>query len=385
MEKKGNGSEIRRIHAIIDERRYRGEEVFDFSLGSPGIKPMPEIMGILEEHLRTCTFGYNPSFGKNEIRERTAEYYSKKYGVPFRETDIFFSHGATGIINILFRGIGEKGNNIVFPTPLFQPPHTIWADRAGKIPKRVRTSEDFDLDLERIEHAIDKDTCAVFVNPGNNPTGRLYSEDVLEKLGGICEEKGVYLIVDNVYEGMEWTGKGGKPWWKFRNVIEVRSLSKSYNLAGLRIGWGVIHPDLEGKDELLAKMRFIHEADGYLCPNVFEGIVPEFLSLPEERIKEGMNEYRKRVKTMVNGLKEIGYEVEEPESTFYVWFKVPESYEGDDIKFCKKALEMNTGLVPGSSFGPGGEGYVRISVGSSEIQEIEKSLDRFEKLYRGEI
>ena len=327
----GDGvSGIRKIFSVMEKKKACRGKVYDFSMGNPKLDPLPEVKEILSRTVVENGFGYFPSLGKPEVRERIAEYYSSRYGLPFTGEDIGFSHGATGAMNLIFGSVGNEGDSIIFPTPLFGPPHKAWCPGQGKIPKRVRAEEDFSLPLQGIEDAVDGRTCAVYINPRNNPTGKMYSQDEIAQLQGICRRKGIFLIVDNVYEGMEWKGQSPSH-WDYEKTIEVNSLSKKFSLAGSRIGWFVLHPEIKETGQISTQAGSVQEASGYLCPNILLNAVPELLDIPEERLKAHLKGYEKRIDAFVSGLEGIGYDIGKPDSTFYAWFRVPEGFEGDDV------------------------------------------------------
>jgi aspartate aminotransferase len=380
----GNGvSGIRRVFSIMQGKKSGGERVFDFTLGNPVLEPFPEVREIFSRKDMVAPPGYMGSLGTPETREALAVYYRSKYGIPFKGEDVGFSHGATGALHLILGSIGNEGDNVIFPTPLFGPPYKAWISERGRQARTVTCNGDFSPDAQRIRDAMDERTAGVYINQRNNPTGKMYSEGGIRELTDVCRERNVFLIVDNVYEGMEWNGES-PPHWGYENTIEINSISKRLSGAGKRLGWFVLHPDMADKKEIIRRAGSVQELAGYICPNDNVYAIPELLKIPEERIKRRLREYEKRIDALASGLKEIGYDAEKPDSTFYLWFPVPEKYGGDDEKFMMDAIgDAKIGLVYGSDFGEGGKGWIRACVGDIGIPQIEESLNGFERLYRG--
>lgn len=377
-----NVSGIRKIFGTMAAKKSNGEKVFDYSLGNPGIEPLPEVREIIAQAVVSNGFGYSPTLGRPEIRESIANYYSKKHNLPFSASNAAVSHGATGSLHLIFGSIGEKGDNILFPTPLFGPPYKAWIFMHEKEPKTIRTNGNFHHDISMIEDAVDEKTRAIYINPMTNPTGKIYSKSEMDSLIEICRKNSLFLIVDNVYDGMQWK-QGSSSHFDYENTIEINSISKKYSLAGSRVGWMILHSEIKEKEKIMAGATSMQEGLGYICPNMMSNAIPELLKIDEGKIKEHLRQYEKRIDILVSGLAETGYSAKKSESTFYAWFPAPENYRGDDMRFVMDALEKNLGLVHGSDFGPGGEGWVRASVGNITEKEIGESLEKFSELYKG--
>jgi len=171
----------------IRKEKYGPENVFDFSLGNPNLDPPVRLNEVLKKLISddpSGIHGYMPNAGFLETRTAVAKYLTDLNHHSFGPEDIVMTVGAAGALNVLLKTILNPGDEVIIPKPYFME-YDFYIDNNGGIPKTVSTHPDFSLDISSIENAIGSKTKAVLINTPNNPTGKIYSKDRLDKLGGL--------------------------------------------------------------------------------------------------------------------------------------------------------------------------------------------------------
>jgi aspartate aminotransferase len=242
-------------------------------------------------------------------------------------------------------------------------------DNHGGAARIVQTEKDFSLPLAGIEQALSPRTKAILVNSPNNPTGRMYSEQNLMRLGELLEGTGrrtgreIYLISDEPYG--EIVFDGGKLPNLFacttRSIL-VNSFSKSLSIAGERLGYVAVHPDMPGREILVDGMVFCNRTLGFVnAPATPQQIIGRTAGLHVP-----VSEYEKRRDLLCRGLEEAGYRFVKPQGAFYLF---PESPEEDEIPFVRELLKEGVLVVPGTGFGRSGHFRIAFCVQEKVIRE----------------
>ncbi len=207
---------MRRMFEVGDElkRIYGEENVYDFSIGNPNLEPPPSLKKALKEladHPITGMHRYMPNNGYSETRRAIAEYIKEESGLPFTENHVVMTVGAAGGLNVTFKALLDEGDEVIVPSPYFME-FKFYIDNNGGEIRLVETNEDFSLNLEEIEKAIGEKTKAILINSPNNPTGVVYSQESLEKLGALLKRKSrelgrtIYLVSDEAYRRIVYDG-----------------------------------------------------------------------------------------------------------------------------------------------------------------------------------
>jgi aspartate aminotransferase len=358
----------------------KGEEnVYDFSLGNPNLDPPAAFYQVMERLVKqhgVTYHGYMPNAGYPSVRAKVAEHLSRIHGVPFTADEIIMTVGAAGALNIALKAIVDPGAEVVVPQPYFVE-YDFYLDNHGGVVKRVPTREDFGLDVEAVAEAIGEKTCAVLINTPNNPTGAVYSEENLRQLAQALTQAGerlgrpIYLICDEPYREIVYDGLTVPSLFAlYPHTIVVTSFSKSLSLAGQRIGYAAVHPQIADHDLLLGGMTLANRILGFVnAPAIMQLAVAELL---EETCDVAA--YARNRELICQVLDQAGFEYVKPQGAFYVF---PKSPEADDVAFAKKALEENLLLVPGSGFF--GPGHFRIAFCCAP-EVIERSAEAFKRL-----
>lgn len=355
-----NSSWIRRMFETGNEmkQKYGEKNVCDFSLGNPDLPAPPAVAKGLEELLKKAdqpfTFGYMENAGFAWAREKLAKHLSKEQEVALTANDLVLTCGAAGALNVIFRTILERGDEVLAIAPYFVE-YGNYAGNYGGVLKAIPSNfEDFSLDLDALEKAIGPKTRALIINTPNNPTGRVYTKDELTKLAALLtrksEENGrpIYLLVDEPYRFLAFDGvEVPSTLSMYPYALLASSFSKNLSLAGERIGYIAVSPLLEGREELLGGLVVCNRMLGFVNPPV----IGQYLMAAALGSQADVNVYARRRELLADVLKRAGYDFFMPQGAFYFFPKAP---GGDDLAFTKRLMEERVLAVPGSGFaGPG--------------------------------
>jgi aspartate aminotransferase len=360
----------------IRKEKYGPENVFDFSLGNPNLDPPDKLKEILNKLLSEDVpgvHGYMPNAGFLETRKAVAEYLTDLNRHSFGPEDIVMTVGAAGALNVLLKAILNPGDEVIVLKPYFME-YNFYIDNNDGIPKAVNTQPDFSLDIPSIEKAIGPKTKAVLINNPNNPTGKVYSKDRLDKLGELLSRysknygETIYLISDEPYSKIIFNGSVCPSIFDaYNESILATSFSKDLSLAGERIGYIAINPAISEKSTIVELLSLCNRILGYVnAPALMQRAMPFLLNDSVD-----VSLYEKKRNILSNGLKEAGYDFELPDGTFYLF---PKSPIPDDVAFVHALQDENILTVPGSAFG--GPGYFRIAYCVAD-DTIRKSLPGF--------
>jgi len=362
----------------LRKEKYGAENVFDFSLGNPNLEPpsrFNEIMMNIINDPRPGLHGYMPNAGFPETRQAVARYLSSHNRTQFRAEDIVMTVGAGGGLNVVMKTILNPGDEIIIPKPYFVE-YDFYLDNFQGVPRPVPTKPDFSLDFSEIEKALSEKTKAILIDSPNNPTGKVYSEEELKELADLLTQYSkkaghvIYLISDEPYRKIVYDGISVPSIFDLYNeTFSITSFSKDLSLPGERIGYIAAHPDISGRQGVLAGLVLCNRILGYVnAPALMQRAVSHLL---EDTVDIAV--YQKRRDMLCDGLASFGYEFAKPQGAFYLF---PETPVDDDVAFVAELQKENILTVPGSGFG--GPGHFRISYCVSD-EVIEKSMPGFER------
>jgi aspartate aminotransferase len=374
---------IRRMFEDGARRKQElGEDrVFDFSLGNPCLDPPSLYLDSLREELqepRSARYAYMPNAGYPETRAAVASCLREKRGTPLDSRHIVMTCGAAGGLNVVLKTLLNPGDEVLILAPFF-PEYLFYVDNHGGVARIVETERDFSLSLPRIEQAVSARTRAILVNSPNNPTGRMYDEKSLNHLGALLEREGkrlgtdIYLISDEPYGEIVFDGAELPNLFScYTKSILVNSFSKSLSIAGDRLGYIAVHPEVEDSETLVDGMVFCNRTLGFVnAPATPQQVIRRTVGTHVDAAA-----YQKRRDLLCQGLQEAGYRFTTPEGAFYLF---PESPVPEEIPFVQALLEEQVLVVPGSGFGR--PGYFRIAF-CVEEEVIHKALPAFERVLR---
>jgi len=358
------------------------DKVFDFTLGNPCVDPPAAFR---EEHKKLALnplpgmHGYMNNSGYLETRQAVAGVLEEETGLPFRPEHIVMTCGAGGGLNVVLKTILNPGEEVIVLAPYFVE-YDFYVDNHGGAIKIASTKQDFLPDFEALAAVFTAKTKAIIINSPNNPTGVIYPESCLKQLESLLrakeEEFGttIYLISDEPYAKLVYDGAKVPSVFKFiHNSIVVTSHSKDLGLAGERIGYIAIHPEITGgAGTLFEGLVFCNRTLGFVnAPALMQRLVANL-----QREKADIDEYLEKRNLLYDHLTSLGFEMVKPQGAFYLF---PRSPLPDDVEFVRVAQKYNILLVPGSGFGK--PGYFRLSY-SVPRQRVINSLPAFTALAR---
>jgi len=299
-----------------------------------------------------------PNIGYPHVRKSVADYLSQEQGAAVTADEVIMTCGAAGALNVILKTILDPGDEVISPAPYFVEYNTYVDNHSGAL-KTVMTNPDFTLDIDAIAGAITDKTKAVLINSPNNPTGQVYSEDSLRKLGKMLEEKGkalnrtIYLLSDEPYRKIVYDGiKVPSIFGCYRESIIATSYSKDISIPGERIGFIAVNPQAAYKPLLLGGMALSNRILGFVnAPALMQRAIAAVQGMSAD-----LSAYTRKRDLLCKGLSECGYEFVKPAGAFYLF---PTSPIADDVKFVQSLQEELILTVPGSGFG--GPGHFRIA------------------------
>jgi len=375
--------------------RRRGDDIIDLSMGNPdGPTPMHIVDKLIEAAQRQDTHGYSVSKGIPRLRKAICEWYRRRYGVELdMDSEAIVTIGSKEGLAHLMLACLERGDTVLVPNPSY-PIHIYGAIIAGADIRSVRMTPgvDFIAELERaIRELIPKPKMLVIGFP-SNPTATCVELEFFERVIAIAREHDILVVHDLAYADIVFDGRWANNCAPSimqvpgaRDVaVEFFTMSKSYNMAGWRIGFMVGNKDLV---HALARIKSYHDYGSFTAIQVASIVA---LEGSQDCVLEIRNTYEKRRNVMVKGLHDIGWRVEIPRASMYVWAKIPEFYERmGSIEFTKRLLEdAKIAVAPGIGFGDYGNDHVRIALIENEHrlrQAVRGIRDMFRKdgLLRG--
>ena len=362
---------------------YGKENIYDFSLGNPSVPAPKEINEAIKKVLDTedsiLVHGYMSNCGYEDVREKIAQSINSKFNTEFNYQNIIMTVGAASGLNIILKSILNPNEEVIVFAPYFAEYNNYVQNYSGKLITVSPNLENFLPNLKEFEQKITPSTRAVLINTPNNPTGVVYSKEIIEQIAKIMDKKQkefnttIFLISDEpyrelVYEDIEVPYISNY----YKNTLIVYSFSKSLSLPGERIGYVVVPNEIEDKQELFEAITISNRIIGCVnAPSLIQRAISHCLNL-----KIDIEVYNKNRILLYEILTRNGFECIKPEGAFYMFVKSPME---DDKAFCEIAKKYNILMVPGSSFCC--KGYVRLAycVSYDTIKNSEKAFESLSK------
>jgi alanine-synthesizing transaminase len=364
--------------------RRRGEDIIDMSMGNPdGPTPRHIVDKLVEAALRPDTHGYSVSKGIPRLRRAIATWYQRRYGVEFDpDAEAIVTIGSKEGLAHLMLATLDRGDTVLVPNPSY-PIHIYGAVIAGADIRSVRMTRDVDFfaELERaIRESFPKPKMMILGFP-SNPTAQCVDLDFFERVVALARAHGIYVIHDLAYADITFDGYRSPSIMQVpgaRDVaVEFFTMSKSYNMAGWRIGFMVGNRDLVSA---LARIKSYHDY-GTFTPIQVASIAA--LEGPQECVEEIRVQYQRRRDVLAKGLHEAGWMVEVPKASMYIWAEIPEPYKKmGSLEFAKKVLgEAKVAVSPGVGFGDYGDTHVRFALIENE-HRIRQAVRGIKEMFR---
>ncbi len=351
--------------------RRRGEDIIDFSMGNPD-QPTPRhiVEKLIEAVQRPDTHRYSVSKGIHRLRRAICNWYKVRYDVDLDpDSEAIVTIGSKEGIAHLTLATLDTGDIVLVPNPSY-PIHIYGPVIAGADIRHVPMHASVDF-FESLEHAITDSypkPKMLIVNFPSNPTTQCVELPFFERLVAIAREHDIYVVHDLAYADIVFDGYQAPSIMQVPGAREIAveffTMSKSYNMAGWRVGFMVGNKDLV---TALARMKSYHDY-GTFTPIQVASIIA--LEGPQECVEAVRMVYQGRRDVLCSGLNALNWNVEKPKATMYIWAPIPEPYKGlGSLEFSKKLLaEAKIAVSPGTGFGHYGDDHVRFALIENEAR-----------------
>jgi alanine-synthesizing transaminase len=375
------------VFSIVDtlklEARRRGEDIIDLGMGNPDIPtPKPIVDKLVEAVANHRNHRYSASKGIYKLRLAITNWYKRKYHVDLDpETEAIATIGAKeGLSHIALATI-SSGDLVLVPTPAYPiHPYSVIIAGGDLLTVPLREEGDFFQDLIKAVKQTWPHPKMLILSFPHNPTTRVVHLDFFQQVVDFAIENKLIIIHDLAYADLVFDGYQAPSFLQIPGAKEVGveffSLSKSYSMPGWRVGFCVGNAQLIGA---LTRLKSYFDY-GIFQPIQIASIIA--LNEVEESVKEIVDIYRRRRDVLIEGLHRMGWLVEKPKATMFVWAKIPEPFrEMGSLEFSKLLLkEAKVAVSPGVGFGDSGEGYVRFALVENE-QRINQAVRGLRKVF----
>ncbi len=364
--------------------RRRGEDIIDMSMGNPDQSTPQHITEkLVEAASRENTHGYSISKGIYRLRKAICDWYKRRYDVEFDpESEAIVTIGSKEGLAHLMLATLDRGDTVLVPNPSY-PIHIYGAIIAGADIRSVRMTADVDFfdELQRaIKECTPKPKMMILGFP-SNPTARCVELEFFERVVALAKQHDILVVHDLAYADIVFDG------WKAPSIMQVPgardvaveffTMSKSYNMAGWRVGYMVGNKDLVAA---LARIKSYHDY-GTFTPIQVASIIA--LDGDQTCVENIRAMYQNRRDVLAKGLHEAGWLVEVPKASMYIWAKIPEAYASmGSLEFSKKLLaEARVAVSPGVGFGEYGDDHVRFALIENE-ERIRQAIRGIKDMFR---
>ncbi|MGN0889022.1 MAG: pyridoxal phosphate-dependent aminotransferase [Kiritimatiellia bacterium] len=370
------------------KKQHGADAVCDFSLGNPDVPPPAKTKEVLEaiaaKAIEPLGLGYCPNAGLPPVREAIAGYLAKQQATDVKAGNVIMTVGAAGALVSFFRAVIEPGDEVICPAPYFVE-YGSYCGHFGGVLKAIASKPDegFRPDFDAMAAAVTPKTRAFLINSPNNPTGCIYAEEDLRRLAEIVNKvnaarqaefgdaaRPLYLLSDEPYRAFAYDGAVVPPVMPLTPyAVVLGSFSKTLSLAGERIGYVAIHPEMPDGTTLVNAVTLTNRTLGFVnAPVIGQRLAAQLLDQTVD-----LEIYDRRRKLMAKVLSDAGVEFVEPKGAFYFFPKAP---GGDDLKFVDALQEELILAVPGRGFGMAG--HIRLSCSVDE-KIIARSAEGFKR------
>jgi aminotransferase len=354
------------------------KDVISLGIGEPDFTTPDKILEVGVASLRRGDTHYTSNAGIFELRKALSEHIERLYGVHYDPaTEIVITVGGSEALYLAATALLDTGDEMIIPTPCFvsyQAQAVLAGGVAVEIPGRME--ENFDLNINELAGAINSRSKAILLGFPSNPTGAVASRERMLQVAELAEKYDLIVISDEIYDRLVYDVPHvcfpALPGMRKRTLL-LGGFSKDYAMTGWRIGYAC------GPAELIKGLVRIHQFAVMSAPTIAQWAALEAILHGEEDVERMRVEYNRRRRLLVDGLNQIGLPTFEPHGAFYAFPKVSASGLDDDT-FCNRLLqEEHVAIVPGNSFGLGGEGFARACYATAynQLEEALKRIERF--------
>jgi LL-diaminopimelate aminotransferase len=367
------------LEKIIEKLKLKGMDIIRLDMGSPDLPPAPHIIETLVEAARRPDMhGYGEAGGSFPLRLAIAKYYQSRFGVELNpESEVLSLIGSKeGIFN-LTQVLINPGDLILLPDPcypVYSVGPTITQSKTFHMP--LLAENGFLPNLDDIPERVLQEAKLMWLNYPNNPTGAIASLSFFEKVVEYAKKYQILIAHDAPYLDVCFDAYQAPSLLEIPGAkevaIEFNSISKTYNMAGWRVGMAL------GNPEVIRLLRILKsQMDSSHFKPIMKAAEAALLS-DQDWVKERNLVYQDRRDIVVSALQKLGFSVENPKASLYIWAKIPDQWP-DAFIFCETLLhKTGVSMTPGAVYGPSGKCYVRISL-VTPAERLEEAMDRIKK------
>ncbi len=372
------------LFADIDQKRRAaidaGRDIIDYGVGDPDRPTHPFIIEAMVAALQNpANHSYPLGGGRPRFRQGIRDFFAKRYGVELdAQRQLLALIGSKEGIGHLPLAAVNPGQTVLVPAPGY-PAYLAATVFAGGTPHIIELSAEngWKPDFDAIPAEVADKAALMFLNYPNNPTGATASLSFFERAIEFAREHNIVLAHDAAYNELYLGDERPPSILQVKGALDVaiefHSASKTFNMTGWRAGFVVGQADVIG-----ALARIKSNVDSGLFAAIQETTAVAYDNIDGPEVRTMRELYRRRAELLCAGLRQVGFSAEPPTATFYVWARVPRGY--DSLSVCNKMLEEADVVgVPGSGFGPTGEGYIRFSLSVPDAR-MEETIERLRKL-----
>ena len=381
--KQPNPIRVQYAYGLQRKAEVGEENVYDLSIGNPSIPAPAAVQERIAELLSEPPeqlHAYTMAAGLQSARQAVADNLRRRFGIEATAGQVYLTAGATAALYITAAAITHPGDEVIVNAPYFTE-YKVMIESAGctcvEVPMRA---EDFQLDIDALRAAINEKTAAVVINSPNNPVGCVYTQQNIEELARMLEEKEaelghpVYLISDEPYREITYGAEVPFTANFYRDTIVCYSWAKSLSLPGERIGYIYVSDNMENAADVVAAVGGAGRALGFICaPVLFQRVIETCIDEPTN-----VEAYARNRELLTDIMDDLGYTYIQPDGAFYLWVK---ALEDDSVAFCEKAKAHDLLLVNSDCFGVPGWARAGYCVSADTIRNSRKAWEALKADY----
>ena len=371
------------VFSTLNEERQKREvlglPVYDFTIGSPDIAPSQAIINVLIESARQPKSYMYAIHDLPEFKQAVCDYYFNRYEVELDvNSEVLALQGSQEGLAHIALALCDPGDIVLIPSPSY-PVFAAGPKMAGAEIYEMEMLEEYDylIQFDQIPEDIAQKAKFMILSYPNNPTGASATDAFYDQAIAVAKQYDIMIVSDNAYSNLVFDGQEGRSFLYYEGAkdvgIEFNSFSKSYGMAGARVGICV------GNEEMVGVLRTLKSNIDYGMFVPIQKAAIEALSGDQQIVEDTRKTYQKRRDLLVSGFAKAGWPIKPCAATMFLWAKIPEGYATSD-EFAMELLKQTGILVTsGSAFGKAGEGYVRLALVQSEelmrsaIQSLQES------------
>jgi len=366
-------SGIRKFFDLVAESK----DIISLGVGEPDFVTPWHIREASMYSLEKGYTMYTSNYGLLELREEISKYLARTFGVTYdMRTELLVTVGASEGVDIAMRALLCPGDEVLIPDPSYvsyMPCVVMAGGKAVMVPTRVE--DEFKLNPEILESMITPRSKILMLSFPNNPTGATMTAEELKPIAEIAEKHNLVVVSDEIYAELSYGEKpvsfAALPGMKERTVL-LSGFSKAFAMTGWRVGYIAANPDF------LAAMVKIHQFTILCAPVTGQMAALEALRNGETEMRRMVSTYDQRRRFIVSGFREMGLDCFEPRGAFYAFPSIKSTGLNSE-EFCERLLQdAKLAVVPGTAFGPSGEGHIRCSYAYS-IDQLKEALKRMKQ------